>query len=63
MTIREQKRTDKILDRQRETRRDLRYRHEERLGILCGAAAPAPEQTAIAEQEARQWQDQQVMAQ
>ena len=31
------------------------YRHSERIGILCGAENPTPEQVEIAKQEADQW--------
>lgn len=43
--------------RRKHSKAEWRYRYEERLGILCGAAAPSPQAVAIAEQEANQWQD------
>lgn len=32
------------------------YRIEERLGMLCGAGKPTPEQMRIAVEEAQQWE-------
>ena len=35
---------------------EKQYIREERLGILCGAAMPTPEQQKIADEEAQQWE-------
>lgn len=42
---------------QDEINQEMRYRREERLGILCGADTPTPEQIALADKEAREWSD------
>lgn len=38
-----------------ELQEEVQYRIEERLGILCGADDPTPEQLKIANDEADQW--------
>ena len=36
-------------------REEVRYRYQERLGLLCGDLDPTPEQISIARAEAEEW--------
>lgn len=38
-----------------ELQEEVQYRIEERLGILCGAETPTPDQLKLANDEADQW--------